>query len=523
MTASQGRTVVIGLDVGDGHLVQAWARAGHLPVLADLIGAGSFGWLATSAQTLHVSAWPSLYTGAAPGRHGVYYTHQAAPGEQGAVRFGSDQYGAPPVWEELGAAGKRCFVLDAPYTHGTKRGDVQQIFEWGTWAHYGDPGSTPAGLLAELTGSVGAHPLKYEANQIGLAALDPGTLAPDLVAAAQARADASLWCLERNELDLFWVVFSETHPAAHYLWPAGCSAQEVALRDHEDAGIRGLLDVYRAVDASIGRILDELGEEDTVLVVSGDGGGPNHAGWHLLPDVLKALGHQVAPGGQAAGPEASKEPASSGEGKRGLYARLRGLISPELRQAVSRHLPAKLRDALMKRNQDAEIDWAASRVFCLPTDLEGCLRINLRGREPAGIVEPGEEYERLCSELTASLMNLVNPRTQRPAVRRVVRSDEVHAGPRRDHLPDLIVLWEETCGIDSLTSPEIGIVEAPSPDGRTGTHRPPGFALARGPRFAPGSKLEEASVTDLAPTLFELAGVPRPEGLEGRAWGSPAG
>jgi len=140
--------------------------------------------------------------------------------------------------------------------------------------------------------------------------------------------------------------------------------------------------VYAAIDAAVGELLAAAGDVEHVLVVSGDGGGPNHAGWHLLPEVLERMGFLVPPGkaGGDDGPTA----------KPGLYGRLRGLVPSGLRQSVSRRLPASLRDRLMKKGADAHVDWSRTRAFCLPTDLEGCVRINLRGREPEGIVAPGE-------------------------------------------------------------------------------------------------------------------------------------
>ena len=39
-----------------------------------------------------------------------------------------------------------------------------------------------------------------------------------LVRAARAKAEAARWLMRRREWDLFFVVFDETHPAAHYCW-----------------------------------------------------------------------------------------------------------------------------------------------------------------------------------------------------------------------------------------------------------------------------------------------------------------
>jgi len=185
---------------------------------------------------------------------------------------------------------------------------------------------------------------------------------------------------------------------------------------------------------------------------------------------------------------------------------------------VSRHLPAALRDKLMKKGAAAAVDWSRTRAFCLPTDLEGCIRINLCGREPEGIVA-AEDLERTCDELAAVVLELVNPATGRRAVRDVVRVARDFPGERAAYLPDLVVSWDESAPIAALSSPATGTVSAPSPDGRTGTHRAPGFLIARGPGFAAGQQLAGARVSDFAPTVLQRLGLELPAALEGRALG----
>ena len=66
-----GKVLVIGLELGEGRLLREWAEAGQLPTLKALLDEGTWGWLDTTASQLHVSAWPSIYTGVGPGEHGV--------------------------------------------------------------------------------------------------------------------------------------------------------------------------------------------------------------------------------------------------------------------------------------------------------------------------------------------------------------------------------------------------------------------------------------------------------------------
>jgi predicted AlkP superfamily phosphohydrolase/phosphomutase len=285
--------------------------------------------------------------------------------------------------------------------------------------------------------------------------------------------------------------------------------------ENADASNQVLLrNVYEEIDRCIGRLLERVGDEVTVFIVSGDGVGPNYSGWHLLPEVLQRAGFL------ATHQEDSKDqpgPASA-PSKRDPIKALRDLFPKDLRKAIARKLPTGLRDSLAQRVDTANVDWSKTRAFCLPTDLEGYIRVNLKGREPDGIVQEGREYEALCDSLTASLQQLVNPLTGRPAVRQLIRTDQAFPGDRRHYLPDLIVLWAQDSPTTEVESPEVGRVGAPSPDGRSGTHRSPGFVLARGPHIDRAQNLSNAHVFDLAPTILKHFGIPRPAHIDGKAW-----
>lgn len=510
---SSPRVVVIGLDVGDGRLIREWSRQGFLPVLNGLLTDGTWGWLGTTAETLHVSAWPSLYTGTLTGKHGVYYTFQPAPGQQGARRFAADQYGQPPFWQLLSAAGKDCVIFDAPYTHPHKNFGGIQVFEWGTWAHYWKPMSTPPQVLPQLTRHCGAYALGFEANQVGMVYHNPAEMHERLMQAVASKAKAVRWLIAKAPWDLFLVVFGETHAAAHYCWPAACPHAAERCADTDYMFLRR---VYEAVDQAIGAILADVGEDVTVFIVSGDGVGPNYSGWHLLPEVLQRLGFTAVSGGALA---ADAAPPRREHRQADLLKTLRDFVPPDFRQSISRYLPTRWRDYFMLRWATAGIDWSRTRAFCLPTDLEGCIRLNVAGREPAGIVEQGAEYARVCQELTAALRRLINPATGRPAVRDVIQTDDVLPGERRHYLPDLIVLWAEEAAITAVQAAELGTVAAPSPDARTGTHCPPGFVVAHGPLVERGQVLEGGHIVDFAPTVLAQFGLSRPPQMDGRVWG----
>jgi predicted AlkP superfamily phosphohydrolase/phosphomutase len=143
-------------------------------------------------------------------------------------------------------------------------------------------------------------------------------------------------------------------------------------------------------------------------------------------------------------------------------------------------------------------------------ELYGGIRINLAGREPRGFVEAGPAYEATLDMLTEELLQLADPATGRPLVKRVLRSDDLHPGPRRSWLPDLLVDWERSAPITAATSPTIGLVTGSYDGVRSGDHRPSGLVTAMGPGIEAGGRAGAVRMWDLAPTICETLGVELP-------------
>jgi predicted AlkP superfamily phosphohydrolase/phosphomutase len=507
MPPTRARTIIIGMELGDGKLLRAWADAGQLPFFSSLIDRGCWGWLETTAEQLHISAWPTIFTGSGPGEHGVYFTFQPAPGLQGYQRFHPGLYGKPTFWQLLDQAGRSCAVIDAPYTHPEPGFGGAFIYDWGTWAHYLPSGSVPVKLLSQMQAAVGSYPLGLEANDLGFAALDSADIARRLGAAIRAKTDASCWLLKERPSEVLVTVYGETHVAGHYCWPADALTDAAALES------AAMLSVYQELDRAVARIVQSAGDDATIVVVSGDRVGANHAGWHLLPDILVRLKYLASAAAQAAGVDAV-----AARTRFDPVKALRDLLPVGLRQALARRLPTSLRDKLAQRVDTADIDWSRTRAYWLPTDLEGYIRINLAGREPQGIVQPGAEYQAALADLTTALLELREPVSGRAIVSEVIRTDERFPGARRGYLPDLIVRWNGVAPITAASSERIGTIDKASPDARTGTHRGPGFVLASGPGIVPGTTLAAAHILDFVPTLLARLGVTAPAHMPGRAW-----
>jgi predicted AlkP superfamily phosphohydrolase/phosphomutase len=489
--------LVLALDMADGDLIRRWSAQGRLPHFASLISSGTWIDLESTAHVLHTSTWPTFATGVLPGRHGVYFPYQPKPGYQLAQHVQADQYGAATFWHLADMQGCRSLIYDVPETFPEAGFRGKAIFDWGTWAWYGRPDAQPPTLLREMKSRFGRYPLGFEAKRLGASMPDLGVLEERLLRSVKYKLSTAQWLLQREPWDLAVVGFCEAHPAGHYLCPRGIDAMDQAREDK-----KSLLRIYSALDQAVGALLDGLPTDGALFLVSGDGVRANRCGWYLLPAVLERLSYTY--------PVTS----TSRNASPSLIGRVKSLLSARTRRRIADLLPWWLRDQLGAREQAASIDWSKTRAFTLPTDLEGCIRINLKGREPRGIVEPGREYRELCEEIRARLVELTNPADGAPAVRHVWIRNEIFPGERQEQLPDLIVTWNDEAPFTSLASPRFGCIEGDTADPRPGTHSPYGFLLAAG-AGVPHALHGGGRLVDVAPTVMKFLGLTPPANMDG--------
>jgi predicted AlkP superfamily phosphohydrolase/phosphomutase len=209
--------------------------------------------------------------------------------------------------------------------------------------------------------------------------------------------------------------------------------------------------------------------------------------------------------------------------KRGVLYEIKRHLPWPLVRAVTTRLPASVQARLVTLWSGSMFDWRTTRVFPLPMDHAGYLRVNLRGREPEGIVEPGADYQALCAEVATAFESYRDLATGRPIVRRVHRLDELApaGAAARDRLPDLVVEWSDVSPVDSpgVTSPRYGELRwSPDrrlPSGRAGNHRAHGWFVASGPGTPAGLTAAGHDIRDLVPTVWRWLDAAPTDAFEG--------
>ena len=168
---------------------------------------------------MHVSAWPSIYTGTTPGRHGLYHAYQVRAGDQRVQRTLPEWCARPPFWKFLDDAGRRCIVFDAFMDARLPDFKGVQILEYGTWTWFSEPWSSEARSVPGDRQAVRA----LSGARAQPAGDHPGSavVSRPLIEAARVKSRAARWLLAEHPWDMAFVTFGEPHGGGHYLWHSG--------------------------------------------------------------------------------------------------------------------------------------------------------------------------------------------------------------------------------------------------------------------------------------------------------------
>jgi predicted AlkP superfamily phosphohydrolase/phosphomutase len=505
--AARTKILFLGFCAGERDLILQWAGDGSMPTVRRLLERGLSGPSMSLPGFFVGSTWESFATGVTPAKHGAYCWEQLTPGTYDVVRtLTGDTFKRDSFWALLSRAGRRVAVLDVPLSVPTPDLNGIQIVEWGAHdAQYGFVTSPPS-LAKEVVARFARHP--WCGNCDAERDLDDYMSFRDgLVRGIQTKAELTRYFLDRGGWDFFAQVFTESHCIGHQCW----HFHDPTHPRHDPESSRKIgdpvKDVYVAIDTAMGRVLENIEEDTTVVFLAGHGMGPKYHAQFLLDDILLRLG-VAAPA--AAAPDPPSEPGGAWGARMDAAAawawhRLPAGIQRELkpwRRRVRAWIdgpPAKPRPT---------VDPAGSQCFRVSNNFaHGGIRINMAGREPNGKVRRGAECDALCEQLAKDFMDLVNLDTGKPIVNRVLRTAEVYKGPYVDDLPDLLVEWTAYSPTYRIGSKKTGEIRGEYLYCRTGEHKPGGLFIASGP-LIPRGRLERAvSILDFAPTLCSMLGV----------------
>jgi predicted AlkP superfamily phosphohydrolase/phosphomutase len=457
------RIAVIGLDCATPQLL--WRDLAHeVPNIRSLLGESLHGKLQSITPPITVPAWACAMTGKTPGQLGIYGFRNRKDTSYGELSIATSvAVKEPSVWDLLGEAGKRSLLIGVPPAY-----PVKPVEGWRVSCFLTPPSAKqytwPATLATEVQEEVG----EYIFDIPNFREQGEDFVLGQCFAMTERRFKVARRLVREKPWDLFMMVEMGLDRLHHVFWQY-CDPNhpkhepgnrfETAFRDY-----------YRMLDREVGALLEAL-PQDAARIVMSDHGARAMVGGVCFNDWLVQEGYLA------------------------------------LDRPVAGRTPIA----------QAPVDWSRT-VAWGDGGYYGRLFLNVRGREPQGLLEPSR-YEEVRDELSRKLEEMKGP-DGRALGTKVIKPQDVYPEVR-GVAPDLIVYFGdlEWRSVGTLGMGDDGgwftYENDTGPDGAN--HDRQGvFAMANLPG-QPTGEVQGLRLIDVGPTLMKLYGLPQPEGVQGKS------
>lgn len=496
--------------------VRPWAEAGLLPNIKRVFEQGASGTLRSTIPPVTPVAWLSFSTGRNPGQHGVFdFFRPARQHYADLIPTSAALSHEPTLWSRLSEAGRKSIVVNVPMTYPAEK--IDGVIISGPPSPAGDKHAAyPPDVLNELK----AHgwDLTRDATSVHGAFED---YFPFLCELVEQRTAAVLYLMEKYPWDFFMVHYLETDQVQHSYW-----------RFLEGGGPNAdaMLKLYQRADTALGQVLARLGTDVALVVLSDHGMGPteyhvNLNNWLAREGFLKWR-RQPSTMMRRALYALGLDPTS-------VYNRIPaqliqrlslGEVRADVQQVdkmVQRRRPsfiARLRKALLRAPflNFNDVDWLRTVAYVSGTTQAAMLYLNVKGREPQGVIALGAHYERVRNQIADRLQTVIDPYSGERLISQVLRREELYRGTALVNAPDLVALYrggeyDNKKGTVFLSKRVVDRVA-----NGNATHRQLGFVALMGAAIKSGYRLSDADMLDLPSTILALMDEPIPAEFEGR-------
>ena len=379
------KLMLIGLDSAVPDLVfnQWWDE---LPNLRSLANGGMWGDLRSTHPPITVPAWSSMMSGLDPGELGLYgFRNRKDYSYDGYAIANASVVQAERVWDILSRAGKKVILLGVPQTYPVKpiNGCIVSDFLTPSTKH---EYTYPRELKEEIERVANGYVLDVD----NFRTEDKEDLLRRIYAKTEKHFRVAKHLIGSRPWDFFMMVEMGVDRIQHGFWSYCDPSHRKYRRGNPFENC--LKDYYRYVDREIGELLSLVPRDTAVLVVS-DHGAKRMDGGICINEWLIQEG----------------------------YLKLHRYPSEQ-----------------PKRLEELEVDWDHTLAWG-EGGYHGRLFLNVKGREPRGIIEP-EDYEKVRQELIDKITAIEDPEGNNIGSS-AYRPEELYPKEIRGIPPDLTVYF----------------------------------------------------------------------------------
>jgi len=500
------KVLILGLDGASPEVIESLIAQGRLPAFERVKKEGVAGRLRTTIPPITGSAWSSFMTGKNPGKHGIFDFICRREGTYHLTPINAPKREGRTFWSLAGDSGKRVCIYNVPITYPPE--EVNGIVVSGMLTPPERTDYTyPRSLARELDRITQGYRIQVtEAYSRG----QEERFLRDLYEVTDQRIRVMDYLFEKEDWDLFIGIIEGIDIVQHELWHCWDSDHfryEGSGGKYSDV----IPQYYRKMDDFLGHILEDwVGPDRTLIIMSDHGAGP-------LKKLLYLNNFLMRNG----------------------YLKLKGGLSSSVKHLFFRggvvpmtfyHLLLYLGLGRIKKKTRfgqgqswlrpfflsfEDVDWTQTQAYSFGSTA-GQVYLNLKGREPQGMVSAGKEAEEVRERIIQDLRNLVDGETGEKVIGEIYRKEDLYQGVHLKEAPDIVFLPK------SLEIAAFGEYEFASHRvidyswGVSGSHRMDGLLMMKGKPFKQGMALQGAHITDLAPSILYLLGLPIPDSMDGK-------
>jgi predicted AlkP superfamily phosphohydrolase/phosphomutase len=495
------RAVIFGVDGLTFQVLHPLIERGDLPNFHRLSQQGCEAILESRYPPITPAAWMSLATGLKPAGHGVYdfWTYELLPGNKTTrkAHVVTHRKGGKAIWNILSEYGKRVLVINVPVTYPPE--PVNGIMVSGYMTP--NPGvnfTYPTAFKESLYQAVPNYKIDLEKEDMISVEVSgkADCLIDGILAMTERRIELTTHLLKNQPWDFCFVAFVGADRLQHPLWDDICALEP------------GAIEYFHLLDYGLGLILEQLGPDDCLFVVSDHGfqgvSRTFEINEYLYSQKLLRLNE---------GAQRGREHARRISNLKHTIGRL-GLLSVARKAWWGLKATNALKEEFgdVSEPLDAGFDWEHT-LACVPS--YSCISSGYADI----FFSPTTDDERIA-ELCADLKRQVDPQSGKALIEAIYTTEAFGSGPYAPREPHLLLLpndgitfrlslgnerfWDDACTMHD-------------PSKRFGAHHKDGVLYAYGNGIKQGFNAPHAEVFDLVPTVLRSMGLPIPDGLDGRA------
>lgn len=514
MASGNKKVFIISLDGSTFDVLHPFMQQGCMPNLKSLMDRSLSGELESVIPAVTAPAWTSFMTGKNPSKHGVFGFTQFDPKDYRVKLTNSRDIRSKTIWQILSDKGKRCVVVNLPYTTPPYPINGLMVAGWD---------SPPSNFTypPELAEKVLQQFPDYRSNlNMWLFDYMPGKsegnfdrLIDTLILGCRQGSLLAQRFLDQEAWDVFMVHFQQTDWIQHKLW--GMIVEAARSADSKDPRLERVRECYREFDEQVGVLLNKVQSHSPFTIVLSDHGFGDYKG-ELYPNYyLNKWGYHHE---SAAAEKDTAKPI------RDLFSRSKTMSQVYRGMA---HVKHRLDSVLQfKRYQNFNswvdfaggtfggrtlpVDWSRTTVATVGAYECAFLYVNVIGRGAFGIVRP-EDCEAIVRDVIAKFGEVKHPETGKRVYKKVARGTEIYPESGKDILlPDVILLPEDGYGLSSKVSDALPQATA------EGVHRHNGVVFLEGEGIKKSVAGFSPFLIDMSPTLLHELGLPVPADMDGR-------